>query len=215
MAELKLGAGRHHAVGAVDQRDLDLGRAGRDAKLLERARDVEPIALLLARGRGGERLRREDREAADFDRAPPGRLSRTTPPILPAAGLRNALTTTSSIAMPLLSARGIETAIRAGARAVAVCWASARQGIDRATTMRLSAATVLIVQRASLDFSVRFININITRSRLKNGDFHAARPDHAGGLVGVAADRHQLDHDLVAAQVPGAAQARQRRRQVD
>jgi hypothetical protein len=29
--------------------------------------------------------------------------------------------------------------------------------------MRLSAATVLIVQRASLDFSVRFININITR----------------------------------------------------
>ena len=48
MAELKLGAGRHRAVGAFDQRDLDLGGAGGDAELPERAGDVEPVALLFA-----------------------------------------------------------------------------------------------------------------------------------------------------------------------
>ena len=37
VAELKLGAGRHRPAGAVDQRDLDLGRTGGNAKLLERA----------------------------------------------------------------------------------------------------------------------------------------------------------------------------------
>ena len=82
--------------------------------------------------------------------------------------------------------------------------------------VRLKAATVLTgaahqpgFQRSLHQYHHR------TSLALKNGDFHAARPDDAGGLVAGTADRHELDRDLVGAQIPGAAQPRQRRGQVD